>query len=117
MRDGNSPPKIANVTNAVTTAAAIASITRLRLMVDAGLTPIHRISAGAMTMSPTASPSHHVSHTRDAADHARRPPPRSEKTPSVALTIVLSSAASTVNRRMSPTRSNTRPPRAKRLTK
>ena len=81
------------------------------------MTPIHRISAGAMTMSPTASPSHHVSHTRGASAHDIRPPSASELTPIDAETMVLTSAASAVNRRMSPTRSKTRPPRANRLTR
>src|SRR6266702_1509830 len=60
---------MANVTRAVTAATTSASKNSARFQRGAGLTPIHRISAGAMTMSPTASPSHHVSQTRGASVH------------------------------------------------
>ncbi len=70
-----------------------------------------------MTMSPTASPSHHVSHTRGASSHDSRPPIASDVMPIDADIVVLTRAASTVKRRMSRTRSKTRPPRAKRLTR
>src|SRR5437879_2785943 len=75
------------------------------------------MSAGAITMSPTASPSHQVSHTRGASCHERSPPSARDTMPMVAETMVLTSAASTVKRMMSRTRSKTRPPRANRLTR
>ncbi len=56
--------------------------------------------------------------SQDAASpHASKPPTTSDDTPIVALTIVLTSVASAVNRKMSRTRSNTRQPRAKRFTR
>src|SRR5258705_5987114 len=116
-RDGNTPPKSDSVTSAAMTASATASTTWRRLNTGPSLTPIQRISVGAMTMSLTASPSHHVSHTRGASSVDTRPPNASEVTPIDAATVVLTIAASSVNRMMSRTRSNTRPPRAKRLTR
>src|SRR5436189_234768 len=48
------------------TPSATASTTWRPLQAGPSLTPIQRISAGATTMSPTASPSHHVNQKRRA---------------------------------------------------
>ena len=66
---------------------------------------------------PAASPSHHVSQIPPYCDSAAYPARVRLVTPMVALTVVLTSAASPAKAKMSRARSNAAAPRAYRVTR
>ena len=72
---------------------------------------------GATTMSPAASPSHHVSQIGPKSAQRALPVSASVVTPRVALTVVLTSPASATNLKMSCARSKAATPPAKRSTR
>src|SRR5262249_16041070 len=76
-----------------------------------------RISTGAMMTTPTASPSHQVIQIAPALAQGAKPARTSVPTPMVALTRVLTRAASTKKVITSCARANARRPEAKRVTR
>src|SRR6202035_634320 len=112
---GNHPPNTVSASTTSNNKSTETSSTCFRFHLRWVARTLHSKSNGAMTKSPEASPSHHVSQIGQEFDHCAKPPTARLPTPKVGLTVVLMSTAS-ANLKTSCGRSNTRAPPANRVT-